>query len=199
MAAVHSRRARSLVLALSWLLGSRLLPAQAMSGIAPVDAASAARAAWSRAAAALETHDYAAAHREMEHAAAAWPTQPAYLWGRAVAGLLAADTAGVFDALNAYGALGLGRDLHADARFAGLVMQPRFAATDANRGCITSPAKRASAWRSRPRPSAPYALRASNTPAVSAARSPATARPQRYAGCVGQAAAACSISRCAAA
>src|SRR3982750_818244 len=198
MAAILSRRARSLVLALSWLLGSRLLLAQAMSGIAPVDSASAARAAWSRAAAALETRDYAAAHREMD-AAAAWPTQPAYLWGRAVAGLLAADTAGVFDALNAYGALGLGRDLHADARFAGLVMQPRFASVAANRGCITSPAKRASAWRSRPRPSAPYALRASNTPAVSAARSPATARPQRYAGCVGQAAAACSISRCAAA
>jgi hypothetical protein len=126
MKAVPSRRARPVVLALSWLLGSRLLLAQAMTGIAPVDSASAARAAWSRAAAALETHDYAAAHREVDHAAAAWPTQPAYLWGRAVAGLLTADTAGVLDALNAYAALGLGRDLHADVRFAGLVMQPRF-------------------------------------------------------------------------
>jgi hypothetical protein len=127
MAAVLLRRARPVVLALSWLLGSRLVLAQAMSGIASVDSAGVARAAWSRAAAALGIHDYAAAHREVDHAAAAWPTQPAYLWGRAVAGLLAADTAGVLDALNAYAALGLGRDLRADGRFAGLAIQPGFA------------------------------------------------------------------------
>src|SRR3982750_2785403 len=140
MAAVHSRRARSLVLALSWLLGSRLLPAQAMSGIAPVDAASAARAAWSRASAALETHDYAAAHRDVDHAASAWPTQPAYLWGRAVAALLANDTAAVRKALAAYASLGLGTDLRADARFAGLLALPGFlplvAQLDSNRAPV---------------------------------------------------------------
>lgn len=92
-----------------------------------MDSASVARAAWLRATAALEARDYAIARREVEHAASAWPTQPAYVWGRAVVALLTADTAAVLDALNAYAALGLGRDLHGDGRFAGLLAQSRFA------------------------------------------------------------------------
>ena len=75
----------------------------------------------------MESHDYANTRREVDHAASAWPTQPAYLWGRAVAALLTNDTAAVLDALNAYAALGLGRDLRRDARLADLAMQPRFA------------------------------------------------------------------------
>ena len=98
-----------------------------MTGVAPVDSANVARAAWTRAAAAMETRDYASTRREVDRAASAWPTQPAYLWGRAIAALLTNDTTAVLDAVNAYAALGLGRDLHGDARFAGLVTQPRFA------------------------------------------------------------------------
>lgn len=101
--------------------------AQTMTGLAPVDSAAVARAAWTRAAAALETRDYANARREVDHAAAAWPTQSAYVWGRVVAALLTNDTSGVLAALDAYATLGLGRDLHSDARFAPLIKQPRLA------------------------------------------------------------------------
>jgi len=98
-----------------------------MTGVAPVDSASVARAAWARAASALETRDYATARREVDRAALAWPTQPAYLWGRTTTALVTNDTAALLDALNAYAALALGRDLHADARFADLLKEPRFA------------------------------------------------------------------------
>lgn len=98
-----------------------------MTGVAPVDSASVARAAWARGAAALETRDYASARREVDRAASAWPTQPAYLWGRAVAALLTSDSTAILAALDAYASLGLGRDLHADARFAALIKEPRFA------------------------------------------------------------------------
>jgi len=108
-----------------------------MTGIAPVDSASVARAAWTRASAAMVTHDYASTRREVERAASAWPTQPTYLWGRAIAALLTNDTTAVLAALDAYAGLGLGRDLHGDARFAGLTNQPRFASVvarlDSNR------------------------------------------------------------------
>jgi sugar lactone lactonase YvrE len=114
-------------LSLSFLIALRSLPAQTMTGVASVDSASVARAAWARAATAMGTHDYMNARREVERAAAAWPTQPAYLWGRAVGALLTNDTAAVLKALNAYAALGLGRDVHADPRFARLATQPKFA------------------------------------------------------------------------
>ena len=128
------------MLALAAPLAPRLLHAQAVTGIAAVDSASVARAAWARAVAAFERRDYAAARRETEHAASAWPTQPAYLWGGAVAALLANDTAAVRAALGAYASLGLGRDLHGDARFAGLLPLPQFrplvARLDSNRAPV---------------------------------------------------------------
>ena len=127
-------------LPLTVLIALHSLPAQTMTGVASVDSASVARAAWARAAAALETRDYAKARREVDRAAAAWPTQAAYLWGRAIGALVTNDTAAVLSALGAYAALGLGRDLHDDPRFAGLVSQPRFASViarlDSNRAPI---------------------------------------------------------------
>ena len=111
---------------LSLLIAFHSLHAQTMTGVAPVDSASVARAAWARATAALDARDYANARREVDHAASAWPTQSAYLWGRAIAALLTNDTSAVLDALGTYAALGLGRDLHADVRFAVLTTQPRF-------------------------------------------------------------------------
>ena len=125
------------MVALAALLACRSLHAQAVTGLAPVDSASVARGAWARAVAAFETRDYTAARRESEHAASAWPTQAAYLWGHAVAALLAGDTAAARSALDAYAGLGLGRDLHGDPRFAGLLALPGFrqllAQLDSNR------------------------------------------------------------------
>jgi DNA-binding beta-propeller fold protein YncE len=101
--------------------------AQQLIGIPTVDSANVARAAWARASAAFTAHDLAAAGREVDRAATAWPTQPAFVWGRAVVAQLASDTGAMYGALEAYAALGIGRDLHNDARFAGLAALPRFA------------------------------------------------------------------------
>ena len=72
-----------------------------------------------------------------DSAARAWPTQPAYLWGRAIAAALAGDDSATGQALAAYADLGLGRDLHDDARFTPFLRRPGFAALvarlDANR------------------------------------------------------------------
>ena len=100
--------------------------AQTMTGLAPVDSATVARAAWARASA-LGTTDLAALYKEVAHAATAWPTQPAYVWGRAVAAHLAQDTSAALDALRSYAALGLGKDLAHDPRFAGYGTLPQFA------------------------------------------------------------------------
>jgi len=67
------------------------------------------------------------ARRELDRAASAWPTQPAYVWSQAVVAQLASDTAALYRALDSYVSLGLGRDLHNDARFAALAAHPRFA------------------------------------------------------------------------
>lgn len=89
-----------------------------------VDSAAAARTHWARASAALAALDTAGAHRHASRAAAAWPTQPAYVWGRAVAAALAGDAAAARAALAAYAAMGLGRDLRADARFRAITADP---------------------------------------------------------------------------
>ena len=126
-------------LLLSIFIALRSLHAQTMIGVAPVDSASVARAAWTRAATAMEAHDYPGARREVERAAAAWPTQPVYLWGRALTALLTNDTTAVLAALDTYAALGLGRDLHADARFARLTREPKFATVVARLGSNLAP------------------------------------------------------------
>jgi sugar lactone lactonase YvrE len=97
-----------------------------MTGNAIVDSAAVARAAYARASAALRANDHVTARREAERAAAAWPTQPAYQWARAVIALRAADTTTLLDALTRYAALGLGRDLTADPAMARIAALPRF-------------------------------------------------------------------------
>ena len=69
------------------------------SGIADVDSARVARAAWDAAGRALRANDAVTARREMEHAASAWPTQQAYVWGRAVIAARMGDSAAVRSAL----------------------------------------------------------------------------------------------------
>src|SRR5678816_4300365 len=84
------------------------IKAQTVTGIAAVDSAAVARSAWSAAMRAFRANDLAAAHLAAEHAAAAWPSQPTYLWGRAVLAARMRDTAEVIAALKDYADLGLG-------------------------------------------------------------------------------------------
>jgi sugar lactone lactonase YvrE len=97
-----------------------------MTGLAAVDSAAVARAAWARANAALGTNDLLILYKEVARAANAWPTQPTYLWGRAVAAHLRHDTSAALEALESYAALGLGHDLEHDPRFAAYRLLPRF-------------------------------------------------------------------------
>ncbi|MFL5615911.1 MAG: SMP-30/gluconolactonase/LRE family protein [Gemmatimonadaceae bacterium] len=114
---------------LCWMVvGAPALAAQSYTGIPAVDSAAVARAAWERATKALYVHDVAAARTEVAHAASAWPTQPAYLWARAVTAQLASDSNEVLAALTTLADLGMGRDLASDARFSGYARTPRFSA-----------------------------------------------------------------------
>jgi len=106
------------------------VPANAQTGVAEVDSAAAARGAYSRASAALRANDLPKARTEMTRAATAWPSQPAYVWGRAVVSARAADTAGTLAALTDYAALGLGRDI-AEGAVAPFRDLPAFAAVRA--------------------------------------------------------------------
>jgi sugar lactone lactonase YvrE len=101
-----------------WRAGAQALPAwpkatAAATGIAAVDSAAVARAAWQRVNKLVESGDLAGARREVDRAAAAWPSQPSYAWGRAVVAAWQDDTAAVRASLASYAALGLGRDLRA--------------------------------------------------------------------------------------
>ena len=118
------------------------LAAQQRSGVPSLDSAAVAREAWHRAQTALAAHDTLLAAREITRAARAWPTQPAYVWGRAVVARLVSDTTSVYDALDAYASLGLGMDVHNDARFAGLAGLPRFAAVVARHDSNSTPLPR---------------------------------------------------------
>ena len=114
--------------------------AQQMTGIAAVDSAAVARAAWGRAAKALSQDDLSVARREIERAAESWPTQSTYLWADAVLAARAGDTATALHALEAYADLGLGRDLGGEPSVARLAALPVFAkivaAHDAHRAPV---------------------------------------------------------------
>src|SRR5205085_4137232 len=100
--------------------------AQAPSATSFIDSAAAARSAWSRAGAALQHGDTATARNEVALAAEAFPTQPAYIWARAVLAARSRDSATAFLALREYASLGLGRDLAADTTFAWLSKSAAF-------------------------------------------------------------------------
>ncbi|HVZ50299.1 MAG TPA: hypothetical protein VG916_16055, partial [Gemmatimonadaceae bacterium] len=134
---VARHAAAAAFVALGCLVAGAPVRAQSPTGNAYVDSAAVARAAWQRAVAAMQRHDTAGARAEVAHAAAAWPTQEAYVWGVAALAARAADTATLVRALRDYAALGLGRDLahepalnaYAGARF----LAPLAALHDANR------------------------------------------------------------------
>lgn len=114
--------------------------AQQMTGVSAVDSASIARAAWARAAAALGRDDMTVARHEVDRAAESWPTQPSYLWARAILAARARDTAIALAALRQYAALGLGRDLRAEKSLSSFAGSPAFetiaAQHDANRASV---------------------------------------------------------------
>jgi len=87
------------------------------------------------------------ARLEIDHAAAAWPSQQVYLWGRAVLAARARDTAELISALSDYAAIGLGRDLRGDTTFADFADRSWFAplasAHDANRSVLAHSTVRA--------------------------------------------------------
>jgi len=103
------------------------IDAQTPTGIAAVDSAGVARVAWSRAATALREHNANVARAEVDHAANAWPTQPAYLWASATLAARAGDTARLRDMLASFAAIGLGRDLRRDTSFARYLQLPAIA------------------------------------------------------------------------
>ncbi len=131
------RRRFLLVLGTGLVVGTPGTSVAQVTGHPSVDSANVARAAWARAAVALRTGDAATASRESMRAAAAWPIQPVYLWGRATAAARVADTSGVLQALSDLAALGLGADLRSERTIAPLLLLPLFAAVtarhDANR------------------------------------------------------------------
>ena len=130
-----------------WLaLASPLLGAQSPSH--PVaDSAGAARAAWTRMNAARRAGDLPAALAQAQRAATAWPTQPAYHWGRALLAARMGDTAAALASLRAYAALGLGRDLAGDSAIAALRGAPAFDAVRAIHDRNRSPLARGTVLR----------------------------------------------------
>src|SRR5688572_9271304 len=117
-------------------------PAPAMTGNAYVDSATVARTAFARASAALRANDLPAARREIDRAVTAWPTQPAYVWGRVTVGLRMKDTSAVLAALNRYADLGLGRNLTVDSTLARLAALPAFRDVAARHAAQVAPLTR---------------------------------------------------------
>jgi sugar lactone lactonase YvrE len=123
-------RVPSIIAALCVLSFSRV-GAQSQASASPhsaaADSARVAREAYGRAVDAFRARDLATAQREVDHAAAAWPTQEAYVWSSARVAARAGDTAAVLHALGSYASLGLGRDARADTAIARYLAAPRFA------------------------------------------------------------------------
>ncbi|MEO7456825.1 MAG: hypothetical protein ABIY52_11230, partial [Gemmatimonadaceae bacterium] len=113
--------------------------AQVPTGIASVDSASVARAAYGRAA---RTNDPAAARLEIDRAARAWPTQPAYVWARALLAARAGDTATAISALGDYADLSVGRDLRASPDLKSLATLPAFARVESRHAANRLPMQR---------------------------------------------------------
>ena len=113
-------RSSPCVLVILCMLASRRVGAQPAPNVPALDSAAAARAAWGRMNAARRANDLPTARTEALHAATAWPTQPAYVWGHAVLAARTGDTAGALASLRRYAALGVGRDLTGDSAFAAL-------------------------------------------------------------------------------
>ena len=90
-------------------------PLSAQDETAAADSARVARTAWGKAARALRDGSLADARRELDRAAAAWPTQPYYRWQQVLLSAKAHDTAALRDQLQAFARMGLGVSLEDSA------------------------------------------------------------------------------------
>ena len=105
------------------------------------DSAAAARAAYSRAVAAYRKKDIATARIEMARAAAAWPTQQAYLDYSLGLAALAHDTVDVARWLDRLARLGIGSGV-ADSSFRALAGAPAYEAAVQRLNTATAPVPR---------------------------------------------------------
>jgi hypothetical protein len=105
------------------------------------DSAATARAAYGRAVAAYRKKDFVTARIEMARAAAAWPTQQAYLENSLGLAALARDTADVARWLDRLARLGIGRG-GADSSFRALAGAPAYEAAVRRLETATAPAPR---------------------------------------------------------
>lgn len=123
--------ASRVVAAIAALAGFAHAGAQTSSPTDPaVDSARAARAAWRQAMAAEGRGDVNNAYAAATRAAAAWPEQPVFVWGRAQLAARSGDSTGLRAALTDYAALGLGQRV-ADTIFNAYRGAPWFAELDA--------------------------------------------------------------------
>jgi sugar lactone lactonase YvrE len=106
-----------------------------------VDSAAMARAAYGRAVAAYRQKDIATARIEMARAAAAWPTQQAYLENSLGLAALAHDTADVARWLDRLARLGIGSGV-ADSSFRGFAGAPAYEAAVQRLEAATAPVPR---------------------------------------------------------
>ena len=122
------------------LIAFTLFAQIAVTGVPAVDSANVARSSWAAAVRAFRANDFTSARRDVSRSASAWPSQPAYVWGRAVMAARAGDSVEAISALRDYAALGLGRDLQTDTTFTVFAKKswfaPLVAAHEANRSVI---------------------------------------------------------------
>src|SRR5262245_32160708 len=120
---------------------------QQPTGVPPVDSASVARESFAAGLRALRGGTIMEAKRNLNRSAAAWPMQPAYLYTAASLAARAGDTLAALGELEAYAALGLGRDLRADTAISRYLHLPGFATVarhhDSNRAPFRTSAVRA--------------------------------------------------------
>lgn len=123
-------------------IASELVGAQDMTGFPAVDSAAVARAAFGRAAKAINAHDIGVARQEVTRAAESWPIQPSYVWAQAVLAAQAGDTTTTLRALQAYASLGIGRDLRGETALSPFITLPAFAGTVAKHDALRAPIAR---------------------------------------------------------
>lgn len=126
-------------------LGAASLPQGGPTGYAITDSAAVARSAYAAAVAALRRADTAAAQAAFDHAAAAWPTQPAYLWPPVVLAARQGNDSLLLAALTRYVDAGVGRDLTSDSTLARLVSRPAFRDVAARHAALVKPLLRGQA------------------------------------------------------
>jgi sugar lactone lactonase YvrE len=107
-------------------LSTQPLWAQSPGDAAVLDSSRVAHDAWERGVRAFRANDVGVAHRELRHAALAWPVEQGYLWGRVISAAMMSDTAEVIAGLRGYSNIGLGRSVWSDTALRQFHAVPEF-------------------------------------------------------------------------